>query len=260
MIVLLSPAKSLDFETDHNLVDTTKGLFLNDAEYLVKKLEKKSARQLKKMMGISDELAELNWERYQTWTPNITPENGKPAAFAFNGDVYQGLEISSFTQDDLAFAQEHIRILSGLYGVLRPLDLMLPYRLEMGTSWAVTPAKNNLYKYWQKKLTECIQAELNRTGAKFVLNLASQEYAKAVQLKKLNVPVVTPDFKEEKGGEYKMISFFAKKARGLMARYATQNRVTEIDQLKDFDLDGYSLNLALSDLENNKWIYTRKSK
>ncbi len=260
MIALLSPAKSLDFESEFDVKNTSDCQFLDDAAYLAKKLEKKSARQLKKMMSISDDLAQLNWERYQTWTSDIDAENGRPAAFAFNGDVYQGLATRTLSKKDLEFAQDHIRILSGLYGVLRPLDLILPYRLEMGTSWAVTPAKNNLYKYWQKKLTEHFRQEVKQTDSKFVLNLASQEYAKAVQLKKLDVPVITPDFKEEKGGEYKMISFFAKKARGLMARYAIQNRISEIEELKGFDLEGYSLNLALSDLENNKWIYTRKSK
>jgi len=210
------------------------------------------------MMSISDDLAQLNAERYAQWSLPFTNDNSKQAVYSFNGDVYQGLEADSLAEADIKYAQDHLRILSGLYGILRPLDSIQPYRLEMGTSWAITPKKNSLYKYWKPALTEKLKADIEEVSAEFILNLASQEYAKAVDFKKMNIPVISPDFKEERGDKFQMISFFAKKARGLMAKYAIENRVTKPEELKGFDLEGYHFNELLSDLSNNKWVFTRK--
>lgn len=259
MIALISPAKSLDFEQAATTKESSEIIFDQDVTYLVDKLKKKSPRQLKKMMGISDNLAELNAMRYQNWADDYTVPVSKQAVFAFTGDVYQGLKVAEFTEKELAFGQDHLRILSGLYGMLRPLDLMQPYRLEMGTSWAVTPKKTSLYKYWGDRVTKAVQQEIDATGAKFVLNLASQEYSKVVNFKNLSVPVITPDFKEEKGDRFQMISFFAKKARGLMAAFAMKNEIESPEDLLKFDYEGYHYNEALSDRDSNKWVFTRKS-
>ncbi len=162
------------------------------------------------------------------------------------------------SNDEMDYAQDHLRILSGLYGVLRPLDSIQPYRLEMGTSWSITPKKNSLYKYWKSTVTDRLKDDIETVDAKFVLNLASQEYAKVLDFKRLDLPIIAPDFKEERGDKFQMISFFAKKARGLMARYAIQNKVTTPEELKGFDYEGYHFNESLSDLSNNKWVFTRK--
>ena len=258
-MILLSPAKTLDFDTKVSSVVKTDLIFAEKAEYLAAKLQKLSADKLKSMMNISDNLAQLNYERFQTWKYPFGPE-AKQAAFAFKGDVYLGLQIETFTKKELKFAQDHIRMLSGLYGMLRPMDLMLPYRLEMGTKWAVTPKKDSLYKFWKPELTDELKKQLEENKSTFLLNLASQEYAKAVDFKKIDIPVLAPEFKEERGGDYKMISFFAKKARGLMAAYAVKNEITDMEDLKGFNYEGYGFNSRLS--ENNKlnWVFTRKTK
>ncbi|MEM9051262.1 MAG: peroxide stress protein YaaA [Bacteroidota bacterium] len=258
MIVLLSPAKSLDFESPIPIEVSSDLRYAKEAVYLANKLKKVSARKLKSMMSISDDLAQLNAERYATWSYPFTKENSRQAVYAFNGDVYQGLDGYSLTEKEMDFAQKHLRILSGLYGMLRPLDRIQPYRLEMGTSWAVTPKKNNLYKFWKKTLTESLQDQIAETSAQFILNLASQEYAKAVDLRNVSVPVISPEFKEEKGDKFQMISFFAKKARGLMARFAIKNEVKSPEELLAFDYEGYHFNESLSDISKNKWVFTRK--
>jgi len=209
------------------------------------------------MMSISEDLAQLNAERFAKWSQPFTEENSKQAVYSFNGDVYQGLEASLLSKEEIDYAQDHLRILSGLYGVLRPLDSIQPYRLEMGTSWEITPKKNSLYKYWKSAVTERLKEDVEETGAKFILNLASQEYAKAVDFKAIDLPVISPDFKEERGDKFQMISFFAKKARGLMARYAIENRIEKPEELKAFDYEGYHFNESLSDLSKNKWVFTR---
>jgi hypothetical protein len=168
------------------------------------------------------------------------------------------MQAENFSKEDMRFAQEHLRILSGLYGLLRPLDLMQAYRLEMGTSWSITPKTKSLYDYWKKKLTAQLKMDLKSTNSAFVLNLASQEYSKAVDLKSLKIPVVAPEFKEEREGEFKMISFFAKKARGMMAAYAVKNRIQNPEELLGFDAEGYGFNARLSDRSKNKWVFTRK--
>jgi len=257
MIILISPAKSLDFENGAPTGKHSELVFEEKAEYLAKKLRTYGTRKLKSMMDISDNLASLNVERYQSMSFPMTEGQAKQAVFAFTGDVYQGLNPSDFSEKDLDYAQDHLRILSGLYGMLRPLDLIQPYRLEMGTDWKITPAKNNLYKFWKKPLSEHLKKEAEK--AEFILNLASQEYAKAVDLKSMEIPVIAPEFKEEKGDKFQMISFFAKKARGLMTAYAIKNRVTKPEQLLNFDYEGYGYNERLSDIDKNKWVYTRKS-
>lgn len=257
MIVLISPAKSLDFESDAPTSKHSQILFEDKAEYLAKKLKTFGTRKLKSMMNISDNLASLNVERYQAMSFPQVKKNSKQAIFAFTGDVYQGLEPSDFSDGDLGFAQDHLRILSGLYGILRPLDLIQPYRLEMGTSWKITQSKKNLYDFWKKPLTERLKADAK--NSKFILNLASQEYAKSVDLKSVGLPIIAPEFKEEKGDKFQMISFFAKKARGLMTAFAIKNRITDPKQLLKFDYEGYGFNERLSDLDKNKWVYTRKS-
>jgi cytoplasmic iron level regulating protein YaaA (DUF328/UPF0246 family) len=257
MIILISPAKSLDFENEAPTSKHSEIIFEDKAEYLAKKLKTFGTRKLKSMMDISDNLASLNVERYQAMSFPMGKAESKQAVFAFTGDVYQGLNPMEFSEDDLNFAQDHLRILSGLYGMLRPLDLIQPYRLEMGTDWKITQAKKNLYDFWKKTLTEQLKKEAK--GSKFILNLASQEYAKAVDLKSIGLPVIAPEFKEEKGDKFQMISFFAKKARGMMTAYALKNRITEPEQLLNFDYEGYGYNERLSNREKNKWVFTRKS-
>ena len=258
-MILLSPAKTLDFESKAPFEQYSDLLFPEKATYLSGKLKKLSKGKLKSLMDISDDLAQLNYQRNQQRAFPSNLENAKQAIYAFKGDVYMGLKAEDFSNQDLNYAQEHIRILSGLYGLLRPLDLMQPYRLEMGTSWAVTPKTQNLYKFWKKILTDQIINDLESTNSKFLINLASQEYAKAVDFKKIDLPVVSPEFKEEKGDAFKMISFFAKKARGMMAAYIVKNQITKLEDLKGFDTEGYNFNERLSDIGEHKWVFTRKS-
>lgn len=259
MITLLSPAKSLDFDSPQPNVGQSNIQFVAETSYLVGKLQKKSPRQLRQMMDISEALAQLNVERYQTWQKQYEVPNAKQAALAFNGDVYQGLAFEKMNTAQMDYAQDHLRILSGIYGILRPLDMIQPYRLEMGTRWAVTPKKSNLYKFWGDDLTNYIESEIDDVKAKFVLNLASNEYSKVIDFKKLTVPTISPEFREEKGDRFQMISFFAKKARGLMAAYVIINKIEDVNALVGFDTEGYTFNESLSNREKNKWVFTRKS-
>lgn len=258
-MILLSPAKTLDLESKGPVEKHSEPLFPKKAEYLSGKLKKMSARKLKSMMDISDDLAQLNAKRYQDWSLPFNLKNARQAIYAFKGDVYVGMKSESFSESDMEFAQDHLRILSGLYGMLRPLDLMQPYRLEMGTKWSITPKTTSLYKYWKKDLTTEIKHDIASTNSKFLLNLASQEYAKAIDFKKVEIPVISPDFKEERGDEFKMITFFAKKARGMMAAYAVKNKISEPKDLKGFDYEGYTFNERLSDIGKHNWVFTRKS-
>lgn len=236
MKIVISPAKSLDYETALPTKEYTQPRFLDRSEVLNKALAKKKPKALADLMGISQKLAELNWQRNQDFSLPFTPENARPALYAFSGDVYQGLDGYSIPEAKLGELQEKLRILSGLYGVLRPLDLMQPYRLEMGTSLKVG-RKKNLYEFWKKDITQSLNEELG-DGELFV-NLASNEYFGAVDEKALKVPVITPIFKDWKNDSLKVISFFAKRARGSMVRYILDKGVKDLEGLKGFDLDGY---------------------
>lgn len=228
---------------------------LEDSEILVKKLRSMSPNALGKLMSISDKLAELNAERYSTWEPDFTPENSRQCLFAFTGDVYQGMELSEWKAPDFTLAQKQIRILSGLYGVLRPLDLMQPYRLEMGTKLANIRGKN-LYEFWGEAITELINADQKKSGSDFVINLASNEYFSSVKKKTLAGKLITPVFKDEKNGNYKIIAFYAKKARGMMADYIIRNKITDIAGLKKFNTAGYKFSKADSD--EKQLVFLRK--
>ena len=238
MLLLVSPAKDLDFEPLTLQLPLTQPDMLAQSQQLADICKTLTPADLSSLMHISDKLAGLNAARFAQWQLPFTEQNAKAALFAFNGDVYQGLDATSLSSADIRYAQQHLRILSGLYGVLRPLDLMQPYRLEMGTKLANDNGKD-LYAFWQSSITERLNQQLAELSADVVVNLASQEYFKAVKVKQLNARIITPVFKDFKNGQYKIISFFAKKARGLMARYIIQQRITELSQLKDFDLAGY---------------------
>ncbi len=245
MLFLLSPAKSLDFETPAGDVPHTQPLFVKQSAELIELLKVKSPQEISELMSLSDALSGLNVARYEAWRPKFTAKNSKQAVLAFNGDVYEGLDAKTLGADDLAWAQDHVCILSGLYGVLRPLDYMQPYRLEMGTRLA-NPQGSNLYKFWGSQLSSYLNERLQRDVSPVVVNLASQEYFKAVDLKALKARVVECAFEEERNGQYKIISFMAKRARGLMARYAAEHRLVTPQQLQGFDVEGYAFEPAVS--------------
>jgi len=245
MLFLLSPAKTLDYESPPRPLPHTDPAFMDRAERLVQVLRRKSKRQVAGLMDLSDKLAALNVARYAAWTPEHTDSNARQAVLAFNGDVYDGLQAATLADKDLAWAQDHLCILSGLYGLLRPLDRIQPYRLEMGTGLTVGKARN-LYQYWGGGIAEALNARLDNEPSRVVVNLASQEYFRSVDLKRLDARVVECVFEDCKAGQYKVISFFAKKARGLMARYAIQHRVRTPKGLEAFDLDGYAFSPAAS--------------
>jgi len=253
MLMIISPAKTLDYESPLATETHTQPDFLDDACELIDQLKELEPHQVSNLMSISDKLGQLNAERFQTWHTPFTPDNARQAVLAFKGDVYTGLDAESFSSEDFSFAQKHLRILSGLYGLLKPLDLMQPYRLEMGTRFENTRGKD-LYAFWGSKITEALN-QLLASDDKVLVNLASNEYFKSVQKKHLDARLVTPQFKDWKNGQYKMISFYAKKARGLMCRYAIQNRITQADDLKGFNLDGYYFSEDQSD--NNNWVFLR---
>ena len=255
MLFLISPAKSLDYEPPAGDVPHTQPLFTAQSAPLIKALRKKTWRQVAKLMDLSQSLAELNVARYAAWSDEFTLQNAKQAALAFNGDVYDGLVAKTLSGDDLSWAQDHLCILSGLYGVLRPLDLMQPYRLEMGTTLKVGRA-NNLYQYWGNRISEHLNERLKGDSEPIVVNLASQEYFKAVNLKALNANVVECVFEDFKNGDYKVISFFAKRARGAMARFAVTQRVSQIAQLEGFAADGYAFAPEVS--EAGRLVFRRK--
>lgn len=238
MLMVISPAKTLDFESPLATKRFTQPALLDDSQKLIEVARKLTPAQIGSLMHISDKLAGLNADRFHHWHPPFTPENARQAILAFKGDVYTGLQAETFKEKDFDFAQQHLRMLSGLYGLLRPLDLMQPYRLEMGIRLE-NPAGKDLYTFWGDKLTEALNAALAEQGDDVLLNLASDEYFKAVKPKKLNGRIIKPVFLDEKNGKFKVISFYAKKARGLMSRYVIENRLTKPAQLKKFDVDGY---------------------
>lgn len=238
MIIVLSPAKTLDFETRPTTHKSSTPLFPDRVNELVDILSAKAPSDLADLMSISEPLAELNFERYQNWDPSPNAKTARPAISAFKGDVYQGLDVTRLDARDLNHAQKRLRILSGLYGVLRPLDLMQPYRLEMGSGLA-NPSGRDLYRYWQDTVTGQLAKDLTNTRPRVLVNLASNEYFGVVSPHELGAPVVTPTFKDRKNGSFKVISFFAKRARGSMAAWLIQNRVSSIRGLTCFDVDGY---------------------
>ncbi|UZJ43709.1 peroxide stress protein YaaA [Marinimicrobium sp. C6131] len=256
MLMLISPAKTLDFETAPVTDRSTQPDFLDQSQELIGVLRDLAPQDISSLMGISDKLGQLNYDRYHQWQTPFTSGNAKQAALAFKGDVYTGLNAEQFKEGDFTFAQKHLRILSGLYGLLRPLDLIQPYRLEMGTRLS-NPRGDNLYQFWGERLTRAINQQLDTLKSSVVVNLASNEYFKSVQPGKLSASLVTPVFKDWKNGQYKIISFYAKKARGLMAAYAIQNRIQDAEDLKAFDVDGYAYNDALS--KGAQWVFTRDS-
>ncbi len=254
---LLSPAKALDYETPPHVATHSQPLFVRQATQLIGLLREKSPQEIATLMDLSDPLAGLNVARYHAWTPSFTTQNAKPAVLAFNGDVYEGLDARSLSEQDLAWAQDHVCILSGLYGVLRPMDLMQPYRLEMGTRLA-TPKGKNLYQFWGTQIADYLNQRAAADASPLIVNLASEEYFKSVDRKALKPDVVTCVFEELKAGQYKVISFMAKRARGLMVRYAIAHRATGVDELKGFDLEGYAFVPAAS--EDHRLVFRRDAR
>ncbi len=256
MLMVISPAKTLDYETKPTTKTATEPDFLSDSQELIEQLRTLAPQDISELMSISDQLGVLNYDRFQQWSLPFNADNAKQAALAFKGDVYTGLEAETFGRKEWSFAQKHLRILSGLYGLLRPLDLMQPYRLEMGTKFANHRGKD-LYQFWGDQITEALNTQLKSVKANTLVNLASNEYFKAVNKKKLNAEIITPVFKDLKNGEYKIISFYAKKARGLMSSWVIRNGITEVQGLVDFNVAGYQYNAAFSDEKN--WVFTRDS-
>jgi cytoplasmic iron level regulating protein YaaA (DUF328/UPF0246 family) len=238
MLIVLSPAKSLDYKTPAQVKSPTLPEFVSESAKLIADLRKLSPLEVSNLMGLSDQLAALNVGRYRDWSKKFTEENSKPAIYAFNGDVYDGFDVKTLNTKALDFAQDHLRILSGLYGALRPLDLMQAYRLEMGTSFK-NPRGKDLYAFWGERVTDSLKKILEKQKKPVLLNLASEEYFKVLQPKKMDCQVISPVFQDGKDGKYKIISFYAKRARGLMARYVVDNRITDPADLKGFNLDGY---------------------
>ena len=255
MLMVISPAKTLDFETPVVTDIHTRPDFLNEAETLIEELRVLSPPQVSELMGISDKLGDLNFGRYLNWSRPFNTKNAKQAVLAFKGDVYTGLDAEHMTEKQLEWAQDHLRILSGLYGLLRPLDLMQAYRLEMGTRFANSGGKD-LYAFWGEKITDALNTELAKEKTPILINLASNEYFRSVQTAQLNAQVITPVFKDWKGGKYKIISFYAKKARGLMSAYIIKNRIKNVEKIKQFNVDGYEYNEAMSSAKN--WVFTRE--
>ncbi len=254
MIVVVSPAKTLYDKSPIHLETYSEIDFLPESEKIIAVLKKKKPAQIAKLMDISPKLAELNFQRFQSWTSEFTDENSWQSVLMFNGDVYQGLKAETFTEAEFIIAQEKLRILSGLYGLLKPLDRIQPYRLEMGTNLSVA-GKKNLYDFWKIKITTKLNEELAQFDQKILINLASNEYFSAVDAKKIKARIITPSFKENKNGRYQMVSFFAKRARGLMSRFIIENNISDPEELKAFDAEGYYFNNQHS--RENDWVFTR---
>lgn len=256
MLFLLSPAKSLDYETPLGPLPHTPPLFVKQSQALIELLRTQSPQQIASLMSLSDKLAALNVARYLAWSPKATEKNARQALLAFNGDVYEGLDARTLSPQDLAWTQDHVCILSGLYGVLRPMDLMQPYRLEMGTRLA-NPQGRNLYAYWGTQISDYLNTRLQADISPVVINLASQEYFKAVDTGALKARVVECVFEEFKSGQYRIISFMAKRARGLMARFAATHQVVKPEDLRAFDLEGYAWNQSQS--SPDRYVFRRNN-
>lgn len=254
MLMVISPAKTLDYTSVVSVQDYTEPAYIKYSEQLIKQLKKLSVQEVASLMGISDKLAALNVARFAEWSPHFNQENARQAILAFKGDVYTGIAVEDFSQKDFVFAQQHLRILSGLYGLLRPLDLMQPYRLEMGTKFENSKGKN-LYEFWGEQITQWLNKAIVEQGDKVLLNLASNEYFKSVKPNLLDADIIDVDFKDFKSGQYKIISFYAKKARGMMARYVIKNQLKTIDQVKAFDSEGYYFSEKHS--SNKKLVFLR---
>ncbi len=251
MLTVISPAKTLDFESQPCTQDHTQPQFLEQSQQLINELRELTAPAIASLMKLSDKLAGLNMARFQTWQAPFNLENSKQAVLAFKGDVYTGLDAETMDEKGFDFAQKHLRILSGLYGVLKPLDLIQPYRLEMGTKFANSKG-TNLYQFWGSQLREEIES---LADDEIVVNLASNEYFKALEAKKLNARIITPIFKDWKNGEYKIISFYAKKARGFMSRYIIDHKINDPERLKEFDSEGYRFSAEMT--EGDNWVFIR---
>jgi len=254
VLSVLSPAKTLDYETQPTTRKSTQPLFIDEAASLIGQAQTMNPEDIQALMGVSANIAALNHERFMNWQPNFSLQNAKQAVLAFKGDVYTGLAAETLSAAELAFAQKHLRILSGLYGLLRPLDLMQPYRLEMGLPFENSGGKN-LYEFWGTRISEVLAKHLRTSGSDILVNLASNEYFKAVKSASLSAEVITPQFRDLKNGQYKMISFFAKKARGAMARYIVQEGLNEPSGLKDFTGDGYYF--SAKDSDSTSWVFLR---
>jgi len=255
MLIVVSPAKTLDYETPPKTKISTIPDYLDDSQQLINRLCKFSSLDIAELMKVSKKIADLNFDRYEAWDKKFTEKNAKQAALAFKGDVYTGLNAESFSAADFKFAQKHFRILSGLYGLLRPLDLMQPYRLEMSTKLGTDRGKN-LYEFWGSSITDGLNKQLKKIKSDYLINLASNEYFKSVKPKELNAEIITPEFKEYRNGDYKMIGIYAKKARGMLSRYIIQNKLIDPEDIKAFNEEGYKFNKQLS--KGNKWVFTRK--
>ena len=253
MIIIISPAKNLDFSPEVSL-PLTKPHLIEQSKTIMSELSQLKPVDLEKLMKISPKIADLNFERNQNWSYPFEKFKSKAAALAFNGEVYSGLNFSNLSQEDQEYAQSHLFILSGLYGILKPLDEIYPYRLEMGTKLGVQNNKN-LYEFWNNSIHQIIDQQLEQQKSRFLVNLASTEYSKAAKLKDIKLPVITPTFKDNKNGNYKVIMMYAKKARGLMTSYIIKNKITDLEELKSFDSDGYVYNENLS--EGNNITFTR---
>ncbi|MES9990613.1 MAG: peroxide stress protein YaaA [Candidatus Thiodiazotropha sp.] len=254
MLITISPAKTLDYETPPVTTTHTKPAFLKQSRQLVNILRNYSAMDLAELMKLSMKLSELNFDRYHNWKTPFNLKNAKQAALAMKGDVYGGLDAETLNQKGFDFAQQHLRILSGLYGVLRPLDLMQPYRLEMGTKLPNEMGKD-LYAFWGEQITQAINKDLKAQGDDILINLASNEYFKSIKPKLLQGRIITPQFKEKKDGNYRMIGVFAKRARGLMSRFIIENRLRHPQQIQEFDTEGYRYNKRLS--KEDQWVFSR---
>ncbi len=257
MLIVISPAKTLDYETPPKTKTYTLPDYLEDSQLLIERLRQMCSLDIMELMKVSAKIAELNFDRYENWHTPFSTDNAKQAILAFKGDVYTGLEAETFKTADFKFAQQHLRILSGLYGLLRPLDLMQAYRLEMGTRLE-TERGRNLYEFWGNTITEGLNRQLKKIKSGYLINLASNEYFKAVRPKELNAEIITPAFKDYKNGEYKMLGVYAKKARGMLSRYIIENRLTDPEDMKAFNEDGYHFNKKAS--SGNTWVFTRKQK
>ncbi|NER59074.1 peroxide stress protein YaaA [Pseudomonas sp. MAFF212428] len=249
MLTVISPAKTLDYDTPPVTQRHTLPQYLDDSQALILQLRELSPQQISELMHLSDKLAGLNAARFGSWTPDFSPANAKQALLAFKGDVYTGLDAQSLSEDDFSYAQEHLRMLSGLYGLLRPLDLMQPYRLEMGTKLA-NPRGKDLYAFWGTRISEWLNQALAEQGDDLLLNLASNEYFSAVKRTALNARVINTEFRDFKNGQYKIISFYAKKARGMMSRFVIQERIDNPERLKQFDVQGYYYSAEQSKPDN----------
>lgn len=245
MLALISPAKTLDYETALPSDEYTQPRLLEHSQELIDVARKLSATEIASLMSVSEKIAQLNVERFRDWQPEFNFSNARQAIFAFKGDVYTGLDAYDLSAQDLEFAQTHLRMLSGLYGLLRPLDLMMPYRLEMGTKLA-NARGHNLYEFWGDQITQLVNADLAQANSELLVNLASDEYYKSVKESKVKAEIIKPVFLDQKNGKYKVISFYAKKARGLMARYIIQNQLNRAEDLKSFNTDGYYFDAASS--------------